>query len=72
MTRPKAIDLSSLSKFEKHPWVRALKERHEKDAVLADHATQCLYRDLVDSNQEHNEHHGRVLFSTIEFRVKTR
>lgn len=65
------VDLSSYASFEAHPWVRALKARYRQDAVLAIHATNRMYQDLLAMNEEHIKEKGHVLFSKAEFRVKT-
>lgn len=70
--RRQPLDLKSTNLFMSHPWIARLEQQYEHDAKLAKQAAVQIIEDLNDYNTKHNELSGRVAFTTIEGRVKTK
>jgi ppGpp synthetase/RelA/SpoT-type nucleotidyltranferase len=70
-TREKAdFDLSSFKNFMRNPWTNEIVERYALDAVTADHAVQILIDDLKLLNAAYLDEKSRVLFTSLDGRVK--
>lgn len=72
MKKHHPINLSSYNDFKKHKWLTPLYSKYDKDSLLANYAISHLITDLESFNQEYVQKHNRVLFTTIEGRVKTK
>ena len=64
------LKLDNYDIFTEHPWIVELKSKYIKESRIAAQGVARLMDDLECMNQDHNKKNGRVLFTSIEGRVK--
>lgn len=66
-----SINLSNLESFKKHPWVREIiTDYKEKESIVAVYSVKKLMDDLKTLNAKYQEKNNRVLFVSVDGRVK--
>lgn len=65
------FDLSDFEKFKSHPLVKSLIPGFDKDSTIAKYSVKQLVQDLEDLNRAYFEKNKRVIFTTIEGRIKS-
>ena len=69
---PMVLNLGEFAKFKDHPIVTPFINKYEFDSSMALYAIPRLIKDLEEINSEYMTQHNRVLFTSIEGRVKSR
>ena len=64
------INLATYETFLQHAWISSLVSKYDRDSIIAKNAIYTLIKDFEQINEEYAEQHGRVLFTTVEGRVK--
>lgn len=68
--RQPRISLATYDSFLEHPWISSLISLYNRDSIIAENAIYTLIQDIEQINEEYTEQHGRVLFTSVEGRVK--
>lgn len=64
------INLDTFDTFLNHPWIERFISQYKRDAMLAHYAVQTIVSDLYDLNEKYKEKYNRVIFTSVDGRVK--